>query len=177
LEDLDRALTRCDLVISAADTRGAILTRGRLARRLARGPLVLIDMAVPRSVDADARALPGLRYRSIDDLTAAPETGLEEALAEAERRCEDAAREFVAWRREREAAQAVRSLRERAERLREARLARALAKLRHLDARDRRVVVSLAHALTNELLHAPTLALRRAPERAEVALELFGVDE
>lgn len=177
VDDLDRALAETDLVISAADTRGAILTRQRLATRLARGPLVLIDMAVPRSVDADARSLAGLYYRSVDDLGAAPEVGLEEAVAEAECRCEAAAREFIGWRRERESVQAVRALRGRAERLRQARLERALAKLRHLEERDRRVVVSLAHALTNELLHAPTVALRRAPERAAVALELFGVDE
>ncbi len=177
LARLDEELANADLVISAADTRGALLSAERLAARLSRGPLVLIDIAVPRSLDEDARALPGLVYRSVDDLIEEPRAELDGAVAEAERRCDAEARAFVAWRREREAADAVRTLRDRAERLREARLERALAKLRHLDERDRRVVASLARALTNELLHAPTLALRRAPERAREALELFGVDE
>lgn len=178
LARLEDALQDADVVISAADTRGALLDRELLARRVARGPLVIIDVAVPRSVDAEARALPGLVYRSVDDLAAmSPDAALDGAVAEAERRCEAAAGAFVAWRRERGAADAVRVLRERADRVREARLGQSLAKLRHLDDRDRRIVASLARALTNELLHAPTLALRRDPRRAPAALELFGIEE
>ncbi|MDP9265963.1 MAG: hypothetical protein M3O91_07600, partial [Chloroflexota bacterium] len=65
LDELGGALLGADAVISAADTRGTLLTHERLEPRVARGPLVLVDVAVPRSVAEDARCLPGLVYRSV----------------------------------------------------------------------------------------------------------------
>jgi glutamyl-tRNA reductase len=172
LSDLDAALARADAVISAADTRGSWLTRERLSQRLARGRLVLFDIAVPRSVAADARDLHGLTYRTVDDVVdVAP---AQSDVTSVMRICEAEADRYAAWRRERHAAPAIRALRERAEAIRRSRVQRALAKLGHLSDRDRRVVESLSAALVNELLHQPTVALRREPSRTEVALELFG---
>ena len=172
LADLDRALTGVDAVISAADTRGAVLTRERLARRLDRGALLLIDVAVPRSVADDARTLAGLRYLTVDDLQDLPTPTAN--VAAVERICDREAAAYVVWRRERQAGPAIRALRERGESIRRARVRRALAKLHHLDDRDRRIVEGLAAAIVNDLLHQPTLALRREPHRTAAALELFG---
>lgn len=177
LEDLGSALAAADAVISAADTRGSLLTVELLSPRLRRGPLVVVDIAVPRSVAEPARGLPGLVYRSVDDLAADSEASLGPSLEEAERRCAAEAEEFVASRRQRAAAATIRALRERAERVRRERLDRALAKLAHLPERDRRVVASLASGLTGALLHEPTLALRRDPARAGDARALFGLGE
>lgn len=177
LEAIDGALARADLVISAADTRGQLLTAERLAARLARGSLVLVDIAVPRSVDAAGRALPRLVYRDVDDLSGEPEPHLGDALAAAEDRCADEAEAFMRRAREREASAVIHALRDRAERIRRARLERALAKLGRLDGRDRRIVEALSASLVNELLHDPTLALRRAPQHAPVVEELFGMTE
>lgn len=176
LDAIDGALSRADLVISAADTRGQLLAAERLAARLTRGPLVLVDIAVPRSVDAAGRALPGLVYRDVDDLSGEPEPHLGDALAAAEDRCAAEAEVFTTRAREREASAVIHALRDRAERLRRARLERALAKLGHLGARDRRVVETLAASLTNALLHEPTVALRRSPQKAEEAAAFFGLN-
>jgi len=177
LAELDHELERADLVISAADTRGTVLTSERLARRLARGPLVLIDIAVPRSVAPEDRALPGLRYRSVDDLREESAGLSEDTLREAEARCAAEAARFVAARRARSAATTIEALHERAERLRRRQLDRALAKLGHLGERDRRIVDALSTGLTRALLHAPTVALREAPDRAVAVRELFGLGE
>jgi glutamyl-tRNA reductase len=170
------ALARADVVISAADTRGALLDEERLRTRLLRGPLVVVDLAVPRSVAPSARALPGLVYRTADDLrdSAAPPA---DAIAMAERLCEEEAERFAAEWRERSVAPVIRALRERADALRQRQLTRALAKLSHLDERDREVVRALAIALTNSLLHRPTVTLRALPDRADAARSLFGLEE
>ena len=157
--DLDAGLARADAVISAADTRGRLLVRERLTRRLERGPLLIVDVAVPRSVADDARELRGLTYLTVDDLRDGHTPPAD--VAAVERLCAEQAAAFAAWRREREAAPAIRALRERAEAIRRVRVERALAKLRHLGERDRRVVEAFSTALVNELLHEPTLALRR----------------
>jgi len=176
LDEIDTALARADAVISAADTRGSLLDARRLGQRLASGPLVVVDLAVPRSVGADARGLRGLTYRSADDLrdTAAlpPET-----IALAEQACGGAAARFASECVAREATPVIQALHARADEHRRRQLARAMSKLGHLGDRDREVVRALARSLTNALVHEPTVALRAAPGRADAARELFGLVE
>jgi glutamyl-tRNA reductase len=176
LDDIPEALARADVVISAADTRGALLTRSLLSARLLRRPLVIVDIAVPRSVAADARDLEGLRYRTVDDLTSENVDVPASDVALAAERCSREAVAFMREWRERAAAQAIRDLRARAESLRQTQLQRALRRLGHLDERDRRIVEALSTGVTNAILHAPTLALREEPSRSDSARELFGIE-
>jgi glutamyl-tRNA reductase len=176
LDELDRVLVDVDAVISAADTRGSLLTRDLLARRAALRPLVVVDIAMPRSVADHARDLPGLVYRDVDDLAADGSTVPVEVVEAVERRCADEAAAFMRWLHERDRVPTVRALHEHAARIRERQLARALRHLGHLPPRDREVVASLAGALTNALLHEPTVRLRRTPEHERAARALFGLD-
>lgn len=176
LAAVEGALARADCVISAADTRGELFSSERLWRRIADRPLVLVDLAVPRSVAADARHLSGLVYRTADDLTdrcAAPPA----AVRAAERACEQEAHRFAREWLGREAVPVIRALRARSEEQQRRHLVRALAKLGHLGARDREVVRALAWSLTNALMHEPTVALRASPERSDAARALFGLDK
>ncbi|MBI2983183.1 MAG: glutamyl-tRNA reductase [Chloroflexi bacterium] len=176
LDGLAAALARADVVISAADTRGTLLTRALLGSRAAHGPLVVVDIAMPRSVADDARSVAGLVYRDVDDLAVHTPDVPDAVLADAEDRCASEAASFTAWLRERESAATIRVLRERADAIREAKLARALSHLSHLSERDREVVSSLAASLTAGLLHEPIVRLRRAPEAERAARALFGIE-
>jgi glutamyl-tRNA reductase len=175
LDDIPEALARADAVVSAADTRGTVLTRALLASRLRERPLVVVDIAVPRSVAADARDLAGLRYRSVDDLKEETAAVPPDVVTLAAERCSREAVSFVREWRERAAAEAIRDVRASAESLRRAQLERALRRLGHLGERDRRIVEALSTGLTNAILHAPTVALREEPARSESARELFGI--
>jgi len=159
LADVPDALATVDGVISAADTRGALLSLDVLGERVRRGTFVVVDIAVPRSVDADARALLGASYLSVDDLPAGNARAAPETLARAHARCRDEADAFFRHRAPERVA-AIRALREEGERLRVAKLRRALGKLAHLPEHDRRVVEALSTSITNALLHAPTVELR-----------------
>ena len=174
LDRIDDALAQATVVIAAADTRGAVLTVERLAARLAQGPLTVIDLAVPRSVTAEARTLPGLRYLDVDDLATGGGSELDDAtLADIESRCDAATADVMRELRARAAAPAISALRDRAEAIRTAHLERALARLRHLPERDRRVVESLSESLAHALIHEPTVRLRESPEREASARDLF----
>ena len=176
LDDLEDAIREADAVISAADTRGAALTEELLARRLEHGPLVLVDIAVPRSVGEGARSLPGLTYRSVDDLGSGRGAARDDDVALAEQRCIEEAQTFITSRAGRAAAPTIEALRQRADAIREQQLDRAISKLTHLDARDRAVVEALADGLTGALIHRPIVSLREDPTRQDVARALFGLD-
>ena len=172
LGSLPALLRRADALISAADTRGTLLTLDLLRESAARG-LVVIDIAMPRSVAADARAALGANYLTVDDLV--PD---DQAIGDTEReacedRCAQEAASFLAALRGRGAGETIARLRERAEALRRQRLGRALGDLGHLSERDRRVIETFSHALTNALIHEPITSLREAPDRVPAARELF----
>jgi len=175
LEDVPEAIASADVVISAADTRGTLLTRELLSARLPGRPLVIVDIAVPRSVAEDARELAGLRYRSVDDLADESANVPASDIAIAAERCSREAVAFMREWRERGAAEVIRDVRARAESLRQAQLERALRRLGHLGERDRRIVEALSTGVTNAILHAPTVALREEPSRSDSARELFGI--
>jgi len=172
LGSLPELLQRADALISAADTRGELLTLDLLAGPAERG-LVVVDIAMPRSVAADARAALGPLYLTVDDLI--PE---EQLIGDVERdtcedRCSQEAASFLAAVRGRAAGETIARLRERAESQRQARLGKALGDLGHLSERDRRVIETFSHALTNALMHEPISSLREEPDRVPAARELF----
>ena len=175
LANIGRAIDAADGIISAADTRGSVLTAELLTARLERRPLVIVDIAMPRSVAAEARVLEGLHYRTVDDLgSEASVSG--RVIAECEEACRLAAAEFIDESAARDAAPVIAALHAQAESLRRRQLDRALRKLGHLNHRDREVVAGLAQALARGLLHAPTAALRMKPSRAGAARDLFGIE-
>ena len=175
LANIGRAIDAADGIISAADTRGSVLTAELLTVRLERRPLVIVDIAMPRSVAAEARVLEGLHYRTVDDLgSEASVSG--RVIAECEEACRLAAAEFIDESAARDAAPVIAALHAQAESLRRRQLDRALRKLGHLNHRDREVVAGLAQALARGLLHAPTAALRMKPSRAGAARDLFGLE-
>ncbi len=172
LADLPRALESADAVISAADTRGALLTTEVLRARVASRPLVVVDVAVPRSVSADARGLRGLVYRSVDELPGALSTAPAASVAVALRRCA-----MEAERLFREAGadriDTIVALRADAESVRKQKLERALRRLGHLSSRDRRIVEALSTTLTDALLYPPIVALREDRARPEALRAIF----
>ncbi|TMC41342.1 MAG: hypothetical protein E6J23_14085 [Chloroflexi bacterium] len=175
LADIARAIDAADGVISAADTRGLVLTADLLRPRVARRPLVVVDIAMPRSLAADARVLEGLRYRSVDDLRSEA-TISPEVVASCEEASRAAAARFLDDTAGRDAAPVIAALHARADGLRQRQLDRALAKLGHLSERDREVVAALAQALARGLIHEPTAALRSKPSRVGAARDLFGIE-
>ncbi len=177
LDRIADGLDRADVLISAADTRGTLLTRDLLAARAARRPLVVVDIAVPRSVLEEARGLPGITYRDVDHVAAAEASSVPpHAVAAAVERCAAETASFTSWLRERESADTIRALRGRANAIRARQLERAMRHLGHLSERDREVVASLASGLTHALMHEPTVRMRGRPDAERAARSLFGLD-
>ncbi|MGO9891977.1 MAG: glutamyl-tRNA reductase [Solirubrobacteraceae bacterium] len=86
-DQLDEALARSDLVISATSAPQPVLHRNQLQHALARRPaesrpLLLFDLSVPRDVDPAAGNLSRLEVHTIDDLRGIAERALMQRRAE-----------------------------------------------------------------------------------------------
>ena len=148
------------------------------------GPLVLLDLGVPRDVEPGARGLPGVVLADLDALRAVLETD-EGPRREVERVRTLIAREtgvFMGGQREARLTPTIRALRSRAEQVRQQELAKASTRLAGLDDRQRAAVEAVTRGLVNKLLHDPmvrgkTLAARPDGDLYVAALrELYGLD-
>ena len=190
--DGGRAAARADAVSDRDHApRGTAVTRAFLdaalvARALqARGgrPIFLLDLGVPRNVDAAVGALPGATVCDLDDLqsTAAAnnfarrrEGAQAEAIALAE------TQRFEGWLGALAAVPTIRALRARAEAIRQREVTRALPA--NASAEEEARLEAATRAVVNKLLHAPLAKLNEERDAAaglahlEAARTLFALD-
>jgi len=107
LDDLPNALAAADLVFSATSAPHAIVTTEAVRRAMAGRAdrkMVVVDVAVPRDVDADVSAIPGVVLHTIDDIQGVVDRNLAMRAGEVprvERVIADEAARFDAWGRAR----------------------------------------------------------------------------
>ena len=175
LDAIAARLHEFDLVVSATAASEPILTRTMIeaalkARR--RRPMFIVDLAVPRDVEASVAKLEDVFLYTIDDLGHIAQQGAESrqaAVAEAEAIVAEQVLAFRSWQEARAAAPAIVELRRRADEYRNVELARAKARLARGED-PAAVLEALAKGLTNKFLHHPTQALSRAPDSERDAL-------
>ena len=167
---LAQELRGADIVISSTDAPHAILRRHELEPVMAgRGarPMVIVDISVPRDVDAAVAEVEGVALFDIDDLERVVETNLNGRRLEAERAegfVIGAVQGFSAWRRGQNASPAIASLHARGEEIRRAELARMEAQWEALSDADRERLDALTKGIVRKLLHEPTVRARAAAE-------------
>jgi len=172
--DLDAALGPADIVITATGATEPVLTRTRVesvmrARR--NRPLFLIDIAVPRDVEASAADLEQVFLYDIDDLQAIVHENLAKRTAELERAemiVSEELESFRQWLRARDAVPTVVALREHFESIRRSELQRLDHKIAGLGPDVRARVDEITHLLVEKLLLAPTQQLKSVGDRDEV---------
>lgn len=172
LGDLEKHLAEADIVISSTAAREPVLTKAMVKRAIAarrRRPMFLVDIAVPRDIEADVAKLPDVFLYTIDDLREVIDENLrsrQQAAREAEAMIELSVEHFMGWWRSLELRNPIASVRGAAEANRDEILIRARSML----ARGRspeEALEFLAHTLTNKLLHAPSANLRAAALRGD----------
>jgi glutamyl-tRNA reductase len=176
LDQLGERLADYDIVVSCTASSLPIIGLGMVERALKarrHRPMVMVDLAVPRDIEAEVDRLDDVFLYTLDDLGQIVESGLESrqaAVVEAEAIISDRVSGFLHWMESRETVPTIRALRDAAERARRHEVEHALKRLAHGDD-PAKVLDALSHGITNKLLHAPTHALNQAEgnERAEVS--------
>jgi glutamyl-tRNA reductase len=183
-EQVARMLPRADLVVSAAG--GDVLLRVpqiEEALRERRGrPMLLIDLAVPRSIEPAVNDLDGVYLFDVDDLDGviAENRGVRASEAlRAEAIVDTEVNAFWRWIEGLDVVPTIVALREKVDAIREREVARHLAALGTVDPRQREAIERLTRAIVNKILHHPVTALRRhqaergEPFYVEAARSLF----
>ncbi len=167
LNDLPEQLALHDIVVTCTASTLPILGKGMIERALRarrHRPILMIDLAVPRDVEAEVAELDDVFLYSVDDLGKIVQEGLDTrhaAVAQAEAIINVNVHAFMHWLENRELVPTIRALRDRAERMRRQELERAARMLAKGDDPEK-VLEQLSHSLTNKFLHAPTHALNSA---------------
>jgi glutamyl-tRNA reductase len=175
LADLPGHIHEFDIVITGTASSLPILGLGLIERALKarrRRPMFIVDLAVPRDVEASVAKLEDVFLYTIDDLGHIAQQGAESrqaAAAQAEAIVAEHVRSFRYRQEARAAAPAIVELRRRADEYRNVELARAKARLARGED-PAAVLESLAKGLANKFQHHPSQALSRAGESERVSL-------
>jgi glutamyl-tRNA reductase len=163
---LPQALAESDIVISGTGAGGFILDPELVAPAVARrngGPLLMLDVAVPRDIDPAVRDLPGVRLYDIDDIESVSRASLRGRRREVSRvsaHVEDEVEDFLTWWRSLDVVPVIAGLRERAETIRRREVERALRRLPDLEEDERGRIEAMTRAIVKKMLDRPIARLK-----------------
>jgi len=167
LADLPAAMGAADVVISCTGATGHVITRDMVAAAVTArsgrpGPLVVLDLAMPRDVEPAAGALPGVVLIGMDRLSGHGTAATDEDVL-AVRTIIEA--ELAAYHSAIDAARVaptVVALRAKAAKVVEAELARLEGRLNSddLSGRARDEIAQTVRRVVDKLLHAPTVRVK-----------------
>ncbi|EOB1207545.1 glutamyl-tRNA reductase [Photobacterium damselae] len=186
LEQITEHLHRADIVISSTASPLPIIGKGMVENALKarrHQPMLLVDIAVPRDIEAEVGELNDAYLYSVDDLHSIVEKNREQrkvAAIQAEAIVSEESAAFMSWLRSLEAVDSIRQYRHHAEEIKCELLTRSLQAIAS-GANPEKVLAELSNKLTNKLIHAPTKAMQQAahngdPDKLAVIRETLGLD-
>ncbi len=167
LTEIPAHLPEADIVIASTASPVPVLGKGTVESALKRRrhrPVFMVDIAVPRDIEAEVADLEDVYLYTVDDLDEVIQGNLrsrQDAAEQAREIVTFQVDEFLAWMRSLDAVGLIQDYRRQAGQIRDEVLTKALRMLESgKPAED--VLNFLAQTLTNKLLHAPSTQLREA---------------
>jgi glutamyl-tRNA reductase len=167
LNELPEQLALHDIIVTCTASPLPIMGKGMVERALKarkHRPLFIVDLAVPRDVEAEVAELSDVFLYTVDDLSEVVRDGLDArqgAVKEAEVIIDSGVNDFMHWMESREVVPTIRALRDNVERQRRNEMEKALRLLAKGEPAEK-VLEALSSALANKFLHGPTQALNQA---------------
>ena len=178
LADLPDRLAEFDIVITSTASQLPIVGLGLVERAIKarrHRPIFMVDLAVPRDIEAEVAELDDVFLYTVDDLAEIVREGIgnrQQAAEEAEAIINVRVDNFMHWMETREAVPTIRALRDHAEQLRRSELEKATKAL--VNGEDPQAVLeAMSQAITNKLLHGPSHALHNVSGEAREELEVL----
>jgi glutamyl-tRNA reductase len=170
LSDIPDALPLADIVITSTGSTLPILGKGAVQRALKQRRFrsqLIVDIAVPRDVEAEVNELDGVFLYTVDDLQAVIDENRQsrqEAAFEAEEIVTAQVDLFMRKLQSLGAKDAIRAYRSKVDGIRGDVLEKSIKQLK--SGQDPQAVLQqLAHTLSNKIMHTPTARMREAAEQ------------
>ena len=187
LSEIPEKLVDADIVVSSTNSQLPLLGKGAVERALKQRkhePMLLIDLAVPRDIEAEVGDVADAYLYSIDDISEVIEDSQksrEAAAEQAESIIERGVGEYLKQVRSLNAVATLRAFRDKAEAIRDLEIQRAIKSLEKGEAMEK-VLESLGRAITNKLIHSPSVQMKKASaegrdELLRLTQELYGLGD
>ena len=169
IKDIPDALPDADIIISSTGSTLPLLGKGAVQRALKKRRFrtqLIVDIAVPRDVEAEVNELDGVFLYTVDDLQAVIEENRQsrqEAAFEAEEIVTAQVDLFMNKIQALGANDVIRAYRGKIEGIKAAALEKSMKQLQAGQSPEI-VLQQLAHTLSNKVMHAPTARMREAAE-------------
>ncbi len=175
LTEISTHLSEADIIISSTASPLPILGKGAVESALQKRrhqPVFMVDIAVPRDIEAEVGNLNDVYLYTVDDLDEVIQENMrsrQEAAQQALEIIEQHTEEFMGWLRSLDAVSIIQDYRSQAETIRDEVLERSLRHLKNgKDPED--TLRYLAHTLTNKILHTPSTQIRQAGFQGQQSL-------
>lgn len=175
LKDMPQALPQADIVISSTASTLPILGKGAVQRAFKSRrfrPQLIVDIAVPRDVEAEVADIDGIFLYTVDDLQAVIQDNRQsrqEAALEAEEIVNSQVDIFMRKLQSLDASDSIRAYRSHVDSLKQIALEKALKQLQQ-GQNPELIIQQLAHTLSNKIMHTPTTRMRKAAELEDTQL-------
>lgn len=167
LNDLPEHFADFDIVITSTASQLPIVGLGMVERAIKarrHRPIFMVDLAVPRDIEAEVAELDDVFLYTVDDLAQVVTDGIEnrqEAAITAESIVDARVENFMHWLQKRNSVPTIKALRDQAETVRAAELEKAI-KLIQKGESPEKAMEMLSRAITKKFLHAPSHALNQS---------------
>ncbi|SHO55818.1 glutamyl-tRNA reductase [Vibrio quintilis] len=174
LQEIPDYLAQADIVITSTASPLPIIGKGMVEKAIKTRryqPMLIVDIAVPRDVEAEVSDVSDVYLYSVDDLQSIVDSNIEQRKLEAiqaEAIVDEESASFINWVRSLQAVDSIRDYRNSANQIREDLLNKSLQALSS-GGDPEKVLHELSYKLTNKLIHIPTRALQVAAEQGEPA--------
>jgi glutamyl-tRNA reductase len=176
LNDLPERFAEFDIVITSTASQLPIVGLGMVERAIKvrrHRPIFMVDLAVPRDIEAEVAQLDDVFLYTVDDLAQVVSDGIgnrQEAAINAEMIVATRVDNFMHWLKKRDAVPTIKALRNQAETTRAAELKKALKRIEKGED-PKKALELLSLAITKKFLHAPSHALNQAQGDEHTRLE------
>lgn len=176
LNDLPERFAEFDIVITSTASQLPIVGLGMVERAIKarrHRPIFMVDLAVPRDIEAEVAQLDDVFLYTVDDIAQVVSEGVgnrQEAAVNAEMIVAARVDNFMHWLQKRDSIPTIKALRDQAETMRVAELEKALKLIQKGESPDKALEM-LSLAITKKFIHAPSHALNQSHGDEHARLE------
>jgi glutamyl-tRNA reductase len=185
-EDFTKEMVYTDIVICSTGAPAYILFKEQMQKVMKERrhkPVFIIDISVPRNIDPEINKIDNVYLYNVDDLQEVVDTNILERKKEAEKAekiIDEEVEKFTNWIASLNSVPVIIALRQKAEDIKKEEFEKFKNKFPELDKEKMEAVEYLITAVTNKLIHNPTVTLKENSEDRDLLTfaikKLYGIN-